>query len=77
MKDVRLLNFKSWPTEAAAFETFGDLETSLLVDHFKPLLEKNEVSLGFISTEWSASKYYSAQNLQESSNIWPLLLMHY
>ena len=75
MKGVRLLNFKSWPKDASAFETFGDLEILLLMNHFRLLLEKNKVSFSAISTEWSAFKHYSAQNLQE--NIWPLLLAHY
>ena len=77
MKGVRLLNFVSWPIDTPAFDTFGDLEVSLLVNHFKPLLEKNEVSLDAVPTEWSAFKYYAAQNLQGNSNIWPLLLTHY
>ena len=77
MKGVRILDFKMWPMETAAFETFGDLEISLLVDHFKTLLEKNGVSLGAISTEWSAFKHYSVQNLQGNSNIWPLLLTYH
>ena len=76
MKGVRLLNFTLWPIDTAAFDTFGDLEVSLLVNHFKPLLE-NEVSLSAVPTEQSAFKHYAAQNFQGNSNIWPLLLTHY
>ena len=47
------------------------------MNHFKPLLEKNQVSLSAISTEWTAFKYYAAQNLQGNSKIWPLLLTQY
>ena len=74
MKGVRLLNFTLWPIDTAAFDTFGDLEVSLLVNHFKPLLEKNEVSLSAVPTEWIAFKHYAAQNFQGNSNIWPVLL---
>lgn len=77
MKGVNLLNFILWPVDSDAFDTFGDLEVSLLVNHFKPLLEKNEVALSAISTEWTAFKHYAAQNFQGNSNIWPLLLTHY
>ena len=69
MKGVRLLNFTLWPIDTAAFDTFGDLKVSLLVNHFKPLLEKNEVSLSAVPTEWSAFKHYAAQNFQGNSNI--------
>ena len=77
MKGVNLLNYIVWPIDTAAFDTFGDSEVSALVNHFKPLLEKNEVSLSAISTEWTAFKYYAAQNLQGNSKIWPLLLTQY
>ena len=53
------------------------MEVSLLVNHLKPLLEKNEVSLGAVPTEWSAFKHYAPQNIQGNSNIWPLLLTRY
>ena len=66
-KEIRLLDFKSWPIETAAFETSGDLETSVMVGHFKPLLESVA----------SAFKHYSMQTLQGNSIIWLLLLMHY
>lgn len=78
MKGVNLLNFISWPSvDSAAFDTFGDVEVSLLVNHFKPLLEKNNVALSTISTEWNAFKHYAAENLTGNSNIWSLLLTHY
>ena len=70
MKGVRLLNFNLWPIDTAALHASGDLEVSLLVNHFKSLL-KNEVSLPI---EWSTFKHYAAQNFQRNSNIWPLLL---
>ena len=77
MKGVRLLDFMLWPIDTAAFEVFGDLEVSLLVNHFKLLLEKNELSLRATATEWSAFKHYAAQNVQGITNIWPLLLTCY
>lgn len=75
MKGVHLLNFAL--CMADWHSCFCDLEVSLLVSHFKQLLEKNEVSLSAVPTEWSAFKYHVAQTLQGNPNIWPLLLTHY
>ena len=77
MKGSRLLDVNTWPTETTDLEMFGDLEIKLLIGHFKAILEKNGVSIGTISTEWSAFKFYWQQALQGSTNVWPLLLTHH
>ena len=75
MKNVGLLNFSSWPI--AAFDTFGNSEVSLFVNHFKPLLKKNEVSLSAVATEWNTFKHYAAHSIQDNLDIWSILLTSY
>ena len=75
MKGIRLLDLKSWPIKTAAFETFGGLEISLKVDHFRPYTAREFKPL--LESGARAFKHYSMQTLQGSSIIWPLLLMHY
>ena len=69
MKGVRLLNFVSWPIDTPAFDTFGDLEVSLLSNHCWRRMKSHSI---LSQQSGVLSRYYAAQNLQGNSNIWPL-----
>ncbi len=57
------------------FETYGNSEVSLLVNHFKVLLEMNGVSLNAVLTKWNAFKHYVGHNIQGNPDVWSLLVI--
>jgi len=77
MKGVNILSVPLWPTGKPDFETYGNSEVSLLVNHFKVLLEMNGVSLNAVLTEWNAFKHYVGHNIQGNPDVWSLLLTRY
>lgn len=77
---VGLLDTQLWPSDKNDLTTFGIADVSLAIDHFKPLLLHNNVSLDGIMADWTSFKLYWVDNLRTTVQrdiVWSLLLSHY
>ena len=50
---------------------------SSLVDHFRPLLERNGVSVAGVAADWLSFRGYCEGAIQCKEDAWQLLLIHY
>ena len=57
-KAVHLLDTKLWPTDREDLAAFGLTNLSVAIDHFKPMLLKNNVSLDGIVADWNSFNLY-------------------
>ena len=55
-KGINLLDCKRWPEDNTNLSTFGENEMTELINHFKPLLLKNNCDVDKILTEWDLLK---------------------
>lgn len=78
-KAVRLLDTTLWPTDKSVLSAFGIADLSPAIDHFTPLLLKNNVSLDGNMIDWNSFKQYWLDNMQglEQNHVWLLLLSQY
>ena len=74
-KGIKLLDTRMWPSAPESLQEFGNAELSLVIEHFRSLLQK-KVSIDGLMSEWGAFKAFWLSHLRAltKEEVWSMLL---